>query len=317
MLENESSEFHLILTRDMYTDIKIIGKDAVQEVHLAIIYARAPGFFNWIVNNENEGAVYLRNFSSESILNYLSLVYGNHPLVTDKKVKKVIKFLSKVTGEKPDTFHSENLMVNDMAKIYNQKEFSDFQIKCSDKETIYLHKVILCKNPFFKEKFLDLKLKELKVNFDSNSAHIIFNYMYSSNIELNELNLPQTLSLLLVSNLFTLTTLETLCSIKVCRYLTVNNRAIAKQWCSNNNLQYLKKAIVTTSLKGQKRESGLRFFVKDEAKKIEDVKGAGGLKKKDSESESDKTSEEKKGESDRTSEEKKGESDRTSEEKKG
>jgi len=98
-------------------------------------------------------------------------------------------------------------------------------------------------NPTFK--YLNI----FPVDYDSESSFFIFNYIYNFDVHLESMDMLQLLDVLLQANLYQLTYLELICSIKVAQFITMSNREAIKRWCHDNKLLFLKNVIVSSRIK--------------------------------------------------------------------
>ncbi len=71
--------------------------------------------------------------------------------------------------------------------FYNKNEFSDFYVYDSDNNKIYLHKIILSKNEFFKNYFTST-FNDIKINFKVENlwaASVLLRYVYGYSLNLS------------------------------------------------------------------------------------------------------------------------------------
>src|SRR5579885_2060604 len=87
--------------------------------------------------------------------------------------------------------------------LYNKKEYSDFQIIDNFGTTIYLHKILLISNSFFKTYFESQFNTNNKMKVDNiEIANIILKYLYTDRFEPKSLELEYHMELLNLANMW-------------------------------------------------------------------------------------------------------------------
>eukprot|EP01080_Neovahlkampfia_damariscottae_P009293 gene9293-1381_t len=198
--------------------------------HKVVISARSPNLLVF----EN-----FKDYNYHTILAYIEFLYTGSLTISSKKNIEKICELTLDLGENEEIIKkicysnvylsdAQNItdeMETDFGDFLDNEDSSDLTLILGENLKIFVHKVILCRSPYFNKMFtsgmIESSSKEIELlECDKASTLEVLNYLYTDSIELNHEN---GVGILIVSLLLQIVEISDFCRKIVSNYFSLEN----------------------------------------------------------------------------------------------